>query len=371
MTTPAPPASLPRRPFPVPSRRRRIVGTALVALLAVLVAGLVWWFSPYGERAGVGTAYAYDGSLPVRYEHEGTVVVPTARIDLAVGAPLDEVDEVDLSGADYEDPVALARGTSYLPVRWIVQAGPTDGLLLAPPQQFALHLRAGDLSFDLGSDTTEIASYGGVAPQGTSSVAVVVPDEALDGPLLVDVVYDGLTQTLDLRSGEVDAGAAAPFYDDAPTTVTPTTGCDLLDAPATAAGIELEQAECTVGSVRVTPYVGGLGWAETADAPWAVVDVDLAYGRFAERTDGGRSVVVRRTASEVTLDGMPAQVRSVYTDGYDNRLLRELVFVSDGAPDELRLQETAEFYDLPEVGVVPPEADRSELAGDLTLALGS
>lgn len=363
----APP--LPRRPFPAP-RRRRLLATAVAVLVAVLVAGLLWWFEPTADRAAVGTTFAHDSSLAVRYEPAGTVVVPTARLDFSIGEPLGEVERLQLSGVELDDPVAVARGDAYLAVRWTLAPGPTDGLDLAPPQQYAVHLRVGDRVLDLGADTTEISSYGGAARQPEGSVLVVVPEDAVDeGVLQVEVVYDGLTQALDLRTGEVDAGAAAPYYDDASTSWRPTSGCALLEEPAAAAGIELQRPECSVSSVRVTPYVGGRGWAETGDAPWAVVDVDISYERFGERLGAEETVVVRRTASDVTLDGVAAQVRSVYQDTTSNLLYRELVFVSDGTPEELTIRETAEFYDLPDAGVEVSAADRDELVADLTLPL--
>ena len=87
----------------------------------------------------------------------------------------------------------------------------------------------------------------------------VAVDQAPDdvGDVSFEVTYDGLTQTVSPTTGERDAGAAAPLYDE------PTIG---VEAPCTSEGFATPQVQpdvsCVVNAPQRTPYLPGHGWAE-------------------------------------------------------------------------------------------------------------
>jgi hypothetical protein len=87
----------------------------------------------------------------------------------------------------------------------------------------------------------------------------VAVDQAPDdvGDISFEVTYDGLTQTVSPATGDSDAGAAAPLYDE------PTIG---VEAPCTSEGFATPTVQpdvsCVVNAPQATPYLPGRGWVE-------------------------------------------------------------------------------------------------------------
>lgn len=130
-------------------------------------------------------------------------------------------------------------------------------------------------------------------------------------PSVLQVEYDGVTQSVELETGVVegDQGEQLKDLESASTT---------LDRRCPAEAFEPKEAalthECGVRAVHALPYVAGLGWAPDGQT-WAVIDADIdgeatvRVGREVGRELASPSDEVHRFAfavpnlpSEVTFD---------------------------------------------------------------------
>ena len=215
----------------------------------------------------------------------GFVLVPTGRVDVVVGKPrAGEVKPDEASdGHDHEAP----DGGSWIPVR--VAHDPFGhlavpvGLMGGSPRPAQVALVVDGTTVNLGAPYRVVGDQG-TADSGLDNVWVAVdqrPDEVES--VQVAVTYDGLTQTLDPKTGDRDGGAAEPLYvaegEELEATCAP-------DDPVDRA-VRLDLA-CVVGPAQRTPYLPGAGWAEVGRS-WMVVGVAVSVG----------SAVVERTAYAV------------------------------------------------------------------------
>lgn len=184
------------------------------------------------------------------------VLLPTGRIDLTVGAPTEKLTDEQVG-----DGRRAPDGGSFLPVTWahdpFGEGGVPIGVIGAEPQEAQVTLVAGGTRADLGSPYL-VVGESGTADTGVSTMYVAVdlaPDDVGDASF--EVTYDGLTQTVVPASGERDAGAAAPLYDE------PTIG---VVAPCTSEGFATPTVQpdvsCVVNAPQRTPYLPGHGWVE-------------------------------------------------------------------------------------------------------------
>ncbi len=228
---------------------------------------------------------------------EAFVLLPTGRIDLTVGAPVDEVS-ADMA-ADDEKHTAPDGGT-FVPVMWthdpFGEGGVPVGVIGADPQDAEVTLVAGGTTADLGSPY-RVASAQGTTDTGVGTMYVAVDGDGKDPTF--EVTYDGLTQTVDPATGDRDAGAAAALYDE------PTVG---IEAPCTregfASGDVVPDVSCVVNAPQRTPYLPRLGWAEDGHV-WLLVGLDISVPRVEVRNAsyGVSSVQVKN----LTVDGADAQ----------------------------------------------------------------
>ena len=107
--------------------------------------------------------------------------------------------------------------------------------------------------------------------QPTRAGYLVVPGSA-DSLSLDDVVleveFDGQTQTVNAGTGERDSGVAEPLYSGPAALTFDDSGGDCGSTP-TAEGVNVV-AKCYVDSITVAPYDAELGWA-TDGAAWITV----------------------------------------------------------------------------------------------------
>ena len=221
------------------------------------------------------------------------VLLPTGRIDLTVGDPTEKLTEEQVG-----DARRAPDGGSFLPVSWahdpFGESGVPIGVIGAEPQEAQVTLVVGETRADLGSPYRVVGDTG-TADTGVSTMYVAV-DQAPDdvGDVWFEVTYDGLTQTVSPSTGDRDAGAAAPLYDE------PTFG---VEAPCTSEGFATPQVRpdvsCVVNAAQRTPYLPGHGWAEEGrtfvlvSAFFTVDSVEV----------GGTSSDVVEITPRLTLDG--------------------------------------------------------------------
>ncbi|MEO6512909.1 MAG: hypothetical protein ABIO16_18065 [Nocardioides sp.] len=229
------------------------------------------------------------------------VLLPTGRIDLTVGAPVDEVSADQAGDAERHQ---APDGGAFVPVTWEhdpfgAGAVPVN-VMGSDPQDADVVLVSGDTKADLG------APYQLAGEQGTTDTGVGTMYVAVDGDgkaPTFQVSYDGLTQTLDPATGDRDAGAAAPLYAEA------TVG---IEAPCTQEGFASDDVtpdiSCLVNAPQRTPYLPGHGWAEDGHV-WLLVGVDITVPRVEV---GNASYDVQSVQPHFTLndaDALPANDR--------------------------------------------------------------
>jgi len=184
------------------------------------------------------------------------VLLPTGRIDLTVGDPTEKLTDEQVGNVP-----RAPDGGSFIPVAWahdpFGESGVPIGVIGAEPQEAQVTLVAGGTRADLGSPY-RVVGDSGTADTGVSTMYVAVdqgPDDV--GDVSFEVTYDGLTQTVSPATGDRDAGAAAPLYDE------PTIG---VEAPCTSEGFATSQVQpdvsCVVNTPQRTPYLPGHGWAD-------------------------------------------------------------------------------------------------------------
>ncbi len=211
------------------------------------------------------------------------MLLPTGRIDLTVGKP---VDEVTADQADDGEKHAAPDGGAFVPVTWehdpFGEGAVPVNVMGADPQEADVVLRSGDTTADLGSP------YQLAGDQGTTDTGVGTMYVAVDGDgksPTFEVTYDGLTQTVDPATGDRDAGAAEPLYAE------PTMG---IEAPCTSEGFTSGPVQpdisCLVNAPQRTPYLPGQGWAEDGHT-WLLVERRHHAVRRRRRPDGVRRPV--------------------------------------------------------------------------------
>lgn len=133
--------------------------------------------------------------------------------------------------------------------------------------ELTVAVRRGDEAVDLaGAGDTAVPGIdldAGDLPRG-GIVMAIAPDE---DDLVLTVTFDGVDQTVDLLTGEIDAGRAAGLYDADRSRYVPER-CDLLRAAPDY--VELE-GWCAVGEVVLSSWTAQTGWVDEAGDRWAVV----------------------------------------------------------------------------------------------------
>jgi hypothetical protein len=226
----------------------------------------------------------------------GYVLLPTGRIDVVVGEAVSRVVRADEASddLDHETP----DGGSWIPVHVahdpFGEMGVPVGLTGGSPQPAAVALVIDGETVNLGAPYRVVGEQG-TADSGLDNVWVAVgerPDEIES--VQVAVTYDGLTQTLDPRSGDREAGAAEPLYVREADELTAT--CD--PQAFSRARLSLE-GSCAIGPAQRTPYLPGAGWADEGRS-WLVVGAAVVVDSV---RDGRRSFGIDSIQPRLTVDG--------------------------------------------------------------------
>jgi hypothetical protein len=306
-----------------------------------------------GNDPGTGAAVVPAAeSLPIEGD-EVEVVLPSGQFVFTVTDSRDKLSEGDAAdGETHEAP----DGRHYVGLRWVWEgmAGRAFSLVNhdLPPQVAEVSVRTGDDERTVFELDTQHGSPGGRA-------WVLVSDDA--EPVL-EVTYDGHTQTVDLASGEVDAGVAEGFYDIATYDV---------DCPDQGPGTEGEglawRIECTVGEVVAVPYVADLGWAD-AGQTWLVVSLELNPGEVVF-TSGSESASYRVDQEDGSIsigEGEPVELwQSESADGFGATYA---VPAPVGGPWQLDITRS---YDLTRDGSAPGAPATERLTYNSTVTFGS
>jgi hypothetical protein len=291
-----------------------VIGGVVVVAAIVVVAVVLF----VGGRAEPGTvvtspADSLDGTST-------KVLVPAGAIEVTVGDPVDS----------YEGDRA-PRGGGFVPVRLAFdsEAAPAAllGILGGTPEQASVVLVSGDSHYDLP------APYRVVGPGTTSGggqtfyVAVADTDE-----LRIEVTYDGLTQSVDPATGDIDKAGAAGLYE-----VDATVSDQRCPADGwRPAGVQLRM-DCAVTGPVATPYDPKQGWAKEGRT-WLFAGVDLRL-LAVQLPVGSQSVEYLPRGDgqlELSIGGAPA-VRTVRET---DTSAQQLFDVASGAVGPLHIEST-------------------------------
>jgi hypothetical protein len=345
--------------------RTALRAALLVLALAAATLGVVLVKQVAGsttEAMSAGEVVPVTGPV---YGLESTIVLPRSEVDVRVGEPVASVPHSDLSGdhederedddGDHQPPpdlLAAPEGGRLVPVTWRVRAQGGFGAE-SDRAPTTLRLVAGDERVELWADTlTDVDDVGD--SYTLRSAVVAVPGEPDLTDLAIEVDFDGLVQTLDVATGEIDAGVAQSLYD--PRRFA--TGCDDVrdDCDFAAASPDQPLRPATFGltatAVSLYPYDGELGWADEGTL-WAATRVqvfggvafDAAGRRYSAPYDG------QRTTAEI--DGAEPVLNEIATGRQYGRIVFSVP--EDASPAMLLLEQRATFYDSDRVMPVRAE----------------
>jgi hypothetical protein len=290
--------------------------------------------------------------------NEFEVMLPSGQFTFTATDTRREVTEDEAAdGESHEAP----DGQHYLGLNWVWEGSSPAFAKLnrdQPPQVATVSVVAGEREVSVFELDTQATGSGDPA-------WVLVPDDA---EARLHVTYDGHTQTVDLASGEVDAGVAEGFYELGDTGY----GADCPDqGPGTASGRDGWQYQIRggVGEVFPVPYVAGLGWASPGQT-WLLTPVELAAWEFGFAAgDESTSYRVDRHKDSISVagGGDPEELwQRGETPG--GSLTTYAVPVPADGPWKLDITRT---YDLTRSGVAPGAPATHQIRYHCTVTLGS
>lgn len=320
--------------------RLRRPAAATLGLLAVLPT-----FAACGGDSGdVKVGDIVDARQDDQFVSDGkasSIALPIGRLEISAGRPTTKLAANDT--AQLEE-VTAPKGSTFVPITWQYDAG-----------------TFGDYDDYLESDATPVidlvadkATYRIPAPEpsgeGADSFYVLVEGDGADASLKVD--FDGVSQSVDLASGDRDEGAAAGLYDLKPRrerTASCTADSEFdLKVPS-----RLSDYACSVTRTARLPYAGGQ-WAEDGET-WLAVTVRTTLRRYDQINTDRRSGAVY-LATTVDTDfrigkTKPTEViedRALTTCPDDVRggcvVVYHLIFeAGEKTPSRLRMDQTYEF----------------------------
>lgn len=264
-----------------PMRRTAVLACALLGLAPLLAA------CGDDEEAGatkVGDVIPANEDDQFEGRRASTVLVPSGRLKVWLGKPVDAVERNDTRQLE---ELQAPDGASLVPVTWRMETAFPDatGFLGATPA----------IGVDL---VTDGESYRLPAPDPESeageSFYVVTDGDGEDVSLAVE--FDGVTQTIDLRTRERDAGLAAALYEIDDTRLRPE-DCGSEDWHD-----ERVIYACELTGPLLLPYANG-EWADKGHQ-WLAVRLytTLRQWGIADGEGGGALYIGGRTKLEATLD---------------------------------------------------------------------
>ncbi|XBB65581.1 hypothetical protein ABFU82_15845 [Nocardioides sp. WV_118_6] len=240
---------------------------------AVAVAGLLA-LAPALVACGGDTGVAVGDVVPARDDaqfsgagNESVVALPIGSLEITLGKPTDKLSADDTRQAEAID---APDGGTFVPITWQYDAS-----------SFGRYADFIDTEATPDVDLiADGATYRIPPPDdsgtGSTSFYVVVGGPGKDPSLKID--FDGVTQTVDLTTGDRDAGAAEALYD-LPSPRTKRTDC----TGAIEYGRKLVGSStftCSVTRPVRLPYAGD-AWAEDGQG-WLAVTVRTTLGRWNE-----------------------------------------------------------------------------------------
>lgn len=202
-----------------------------------------------------------------------------------------------------DQPVQGAEGTGpFIGVAWDTRpASPTTPLNEVGGAFEVVAVIDGE-KHDLGAQSGE-NTYG-QDYRSEKAVVLGVPDGYDLADLRLEISIDGVVQTLDPWTGEVEAGDAAVLYEDVVTTWQ-TPGCGKLGASnAVSSHRSGSEILCTLSPVTTRAWTADLGWAEPGTLWWTFsLSTQLVNDNFGPEAEQAVWATAGIELSEVTFGG--------------------------------------------------------------------
>lgn len=256
--------------------RLRRPAAAVLGLLVLMPA-----LAACGGEEGVAVGDIVGAREDDQFVEDGTtssIALPIGRLEVSMGTPTTELGDDDTRQLE---PVTAPEGSTFVPITWQYDAG-----------------TFGDYADYLDTDTRPVidliaegAKYRLPSPESTGEGAesfyvLVSGDEEDAKAASLSVAFDDVTQTVDLATGDREAGRAAPLYELKPRkerTASCTTQAE-FDLPKLA---RLGDFSCNITRSAEIPYAGG-AWAPEGTA-WRVVTISTVARRYDVIADDLRS----------------------------------------------------------------------------------
>ena len=193
------------------------------------------------------------------------VVTPAGRLKVAFMEPVDHLDEDETT--DLRERNA-PEGGAFLPIVWSFEGDEIFGLItrvFGDRQALELELVVDGEKYPLAPPNP-----------GSEKSAAYVAIESRGDDVRLDVTYNGLTQTLDGQTGQVDKGVAADLYD-LPEIKVRSQKCPIkkwLTNPQ-----YFIHYQCTSLTAVPTPYIADT-WAEKGHT-WLAIQLQTTLSLFA------------------------------------------------------------------------------------------
>lgn len=357
-------------------RSRWTLSVALLAVVAVGVAGVVWLVlrrgTPPGTQVEASLVLLDDADEQV----DRTVRLPTGTLTVSTSRPLRELPAGITSVDDH-----VAGFGRWVAVGWQVRSatGPaTTAMAVAGDRtQFSVTVVADGQRHDLDAGRTRGGRPGEMVRYKSVYLALPAdPDE-----LTIEIGYAGLVQTLDPATGELRAGAAEPLYAAAGPWSTRAPACRAGRTEIDAPGFESSDGDvtvsCQVAEAYAVPYVTGHGWAQPGRT-WLVVPVStnvlgslFVYWPSVE-ADPHALYRMKLRSSTLTVAGRPPAALLPYYRGTQADLLaRDMsgaYYVFDVAPTDRVVAVLTQAYAGDPLDGAPPGSPR-QARGTLRLEI--
>lgn len=345
--------------MPLTHSRRLLLGASVAVALLLVGAALVFRHLSGGAEAG--QLVRDDLTIPGR---SVTLRVPGGQLALRVGEPTTSLpDHLRVGNGRDQQTKRVKDFGRFVGVSWQLLPRPQPEMPTLTQRAVQVAVLSGGRTWQLGGDDKApvLAAHG---------VWVALPGKAED--LRVAVTYDGLTQTVDPRSGKIISGAAKPLYAET-SPVWQGLDCRGLKLEAPGFGFEdrgHELVECRAWPAYSSPYAEGVGWAKpgkafltvTLTTSWPHTFLRWPAGRI---SSGQALYTPQLTRTTVTLDGQPPVARADYYQQSEAEIARKnlsgsrYTFAVDAAADQHRLAFHQDYEDeKPTVGAETPGAPR-------------
>lgn len=296
------------------STKRRLVA---LGVLAALVAGVVLVVELRGTepapRAGEIIADPFPLSSDDTYA-DLEIKLPSGRVFARINEP---VAKAEPYGNDEAEPLAV-EGHALLPLEidYVSLSGDFEPLAA----DATITLVVDGERFELG----KVLETGPRQPTQTGYLVVPGSADSLSlDDVVLEVEFDGQTQTVNAGTRERESGVAEPLYSGPAALSFVDPGGDCGSTP-TGAGATVV-AQCYVDSVTVAPYDAELGWSQEGAAWITVTWVTYLVVRPSDDLDGAPVYDIGSVSMAPTLNAV-TPVESAVRLSYSGRLEQSATF---------------------------------------------